>query len=85
MADLVHCVLASVLCIKGTTSENTDGVSTYLALTFGTLLSSQGTDASFKTLSPVSPGASFFVVKLIRPFPARFPAVPAPFPARSDE
>ncbi|MFC9740130.1 hypothetical protein ACFVKC_19680, partial [Streptomyces noursei] len=24
-----------------------DGVSTYLALTFGTLLSSQGTDASF--------------------------------------
>ncbi|MGP3953810.1 hypothetical protein, partial [Streptomyces sp. 7N604] len=35
-----------------------DGVSTYLALTFGTLLSSQGTDASFKTVSPVSPGAS---------------------------
>ncbi|MFJ7530422.1 hypothetical protein ACIQ1S_36465, partial [Streptomyces griseus] len=31
------------------------GVSTYLALTFGTLLSSQGTDAS---LGPVSPGAS---------------------------
>jgi hypothetical protein len=27
------------------------GVSTYLALTFGTLLSSQGTDASFGTLS----------------------------------
>jgi hypothetical protein len=27
------------------------GVSTYLALTFGTLLSSQGTDASFRTLS----------------------------------
>ncbi|WP_344570913.1 hypothetical protein, partial [Streptomyces axinellae] len=25
------------------------GVSTYLALTFGTLLSSQGTDASFET------------------------------------
>ncbi|MEY9969174.1 hypothetical protein ABIA33_007261 [Streptacidiphilus sp. MAP12-16] len=36
-----------------------DGVSTYLALTFGTLLSSQGTDASFKTVSPVPPGASF--------------------------
>ncbi|GHJ25922.1 hypothetical protein TPA0910_03550 [Streptomyces hygroscopicus subsp. sporocinereus] len=35
-----------------------DGVSTYLALTFGTLLSSQGTDASFETVSPVSPGAS---------------------------
>ncbi|EWS94958.1 LOW QUALITY PROTEIN: hypothetical protein SSIG_08093, partial [Streptomyces filamentosus NRRL 11379] len=32
-----------------------DGVSTYLALTFGTLLSSQGTDASF---GPVSPGPS---------------------------
>ncbi|MGW8486876.1 hypothetical protein, partial [Streptomyces sp. NPDC055886] len=31
------------------------GVSTYLALTFGTLLSSQGTDASF---GPVSPGPS---------------------------
>src|SRR5690349_1091175 len=34
------------------------GVSTYLALTFGTLLSSQGADASFETVSPVSPGAS---------------------------
>ncbi|MFF0795206.1 hypothetical protein, partial [Streptomyces spiralis] len=36
-----------------------DGVSTYLALTFGTLLSSQGTDASFVlTLSGFPPGAS---------------------------
>ncbi|ARH92566.1 hypothetical protein STRMOE7_22315 [Streptomyces sp. MOE7] len=35
-----------------------DGVSTYLALTFGTLLSSQGTDASFAPVSPGSPGAS---------------------------
>src|SRR5919106_2577243 len=35
-----------------------DGVSTYLALTFGTLLSSQGTDASFVPVSPGSPGAS---------------------------
>ncbi|MFE5907461.1 hypothetical protein ACFQ5Y_24670, partial [Agrobacterium deltaense] len=34
-----------------------DGVSTYLALTFGTLLSSQGTDASFVlTLSGFPPG-----------------------------
>ncbi|MFI0822344.1 hypothetical protein ACH4TX_42755, partial [Streptomyces sp. NPDC021098] len=33
-------------------------VSTYLALTFGTLLSSQGTIASFETVSPVSPGLS---------------------------
>ena len=36
------------------------GVSTYLALTFGTLLSSQGTDASFVlTLSGFPPGFSF--------------------------
>jgi hypothetical protein len=37
-----------------------DGVSTYLALTFGTLLSSQGTDASFvltrESLSRLSSG-----------------------------
>ncbi|WP_432140179.1 hypothetical protein, partial [Streptomyces sp. bgisy154] len=41
---------ASSLCyFKGTSTigDPTDGVSTYLALTFGTLLSSQGTDASF--------------------------------------
>ena len=40
---------------KGTqTNRHRDrkaGVSTYLALTFGTLLSSQGTDASFESLS----------------------------------
>ena len=36
-----------------------DGVSTYLALTFGTLLSSQGTVASYVlTLSGFPPGAS---------------------------
>ncbi|RMB81890.1 hypothetical protein CTZ28_31655, partial [Streptomyces shenzhenensis] len=36
--------------------------STYLALTFGTLLSSQGTDASFVlTLSGFPPGASLSV------------------------
>ncbi|WP_228456551.1 hypothetical protein, partial [Streptomyces durbertensis] len=35
-----------------------DGVSTYLALTFGTLLSSQGTDASFGFPSGLPPGAS---------------------------
>ncbi|MDX2703890.1 hypothetical protein PV350_13615, partial [Streptomyces sp. PA03-6a] len=40
---------------KGTSSEM-DGVSTYLALTFGTLLSSQETEASFETVSPASPG-----------------------------
>ncbi|TSB42121.1 hypothetical protein FNZ23_11445 [Streptomyces benahoarensis] len=45
---------------KGTSSQRDagDGVSTYLALTFGTLLSSQGTDASFVPVSPGSPGAS---------------------------
>ncbi|TXS51520.1 hypothetical protein EAO77_27075 [Streptomyces sp. t39] len=31
-----------------------DGVSTYLALIFGTLLSSQGTDASFKPFHGLS-------------------------------
>src|SRR5207249_7741449 len=41
-----------------------DGVSTYLALTFGTLLSSQGTDASFKTI----PGFS-------GRFPSMFPTL----------
>ncbi|QER86332.1 hypothetical protein F3L20_10905 [Streptomyces tendae] len=46
---------------KGTSTirNRMDGVSTYLALTFGTLLSSQGTDASFVlTLSGFPPGAS---------------------------
>ena len=43
---------------KGTTNlPKQAGVSTYLALTFGTLLSSQGTDASFVlTLSGFPPG-----------------------------
>ncbi|OEJ63090.1 hypothetical protein BGM19_15885 [Streptomyces agglomeratus] len=43
---------------KGTTNPpKWAGVSTYLALTFGTLLSSQGTDASFVlTLSGFPPG-----------------------------
>jgi hypothetical protein len=50
-----------------------DGVSTYLALTFGTLLSSQGTEASIETVSPAPPGFPFFVSQLTRPFPARFP------------
>ncbi|MER6138436.1 hypothetical protein, partial [Streptomyces sp. NPDC001815] len=46
---------------KGTSTHHKvmDGVSTYLALIFGTLLSSQGTDASFVlTLSGFPPGAS---------------------------
>jgi hypothetical protein len=46
-----------------------DGVSTYLALIFGTLLSSQGTDASFVlTLAGFPPG-----------FPSVFPTLPDPF------
>ncbi|THA87883.1 hypothetical protein E6R61_28240, partial [Streptomyces sp. LRa12] len=52
------------------------GVSTYLALTFGTLLSSQGTDASFVlTLSGFPPGASLrsCVSDSIRSFSIRFP------------
>src|SRR5437867_4682758 len=49
-----------------------DGVSTYLALTFGTLLSSQGTDASFKTVSPASPGASLRCSELYQTFSAGF-------------
>uniref|UniRef100_UPI001BFC93E0 hypothetical protein n=1 Tax=Streptomyces sp. CHD11 TaxID=2741325 RepID=UPI001BFC93E0 len=53
-----HSVLA-VFFFKGTSTirNRMDGVSTYLALTFGTLLSSQGTDASFVlTLSGFPPG-----------------------------
>ncbi|MFD1922719.1 hypothetical protein, partial [Streptomyces beijiangensis] len=56
---------------KGTTNPpKWAGVSTYLALTFGTLLSSQGTDASFVlTLSGFPPGASHSVFHYsIRPF-----------------
>ena len=70
----VHSVLA-VYFFKGTSSQR-DGVSTYLALTFGTLLSSQGTDASFVlTLSGFPPGASLrsCVSDSIRPFRLRFP------------
>src|SRR4051794_39125383 len=51
-----------------------DGVSTYLALTFGTLLSSQGTGASFVlTLAGFPPGASLRCVRLYQIFPIRFP------------
>jgi hypothetical protein len=44
----VHSVLAVVFFFKGTSPHENrgDGVSTYLALTFGTLLSSQGTEAA---------------------------------------
>ncbi|MEV5127668.1 hypothetical protein AB0K49_33475, partial [Streptomyces decoyicus] len=39
-----------------------------LALTFGTLLSSQGTDASFVPVSPGSPGASLRCFTLYQAF-----------------
>ncbi|MDI5963056.1 hypothetical protein, partial [Streptantibioticus silvisoli] len=42
-------------------SDPMDGVSTYLALTFSTLLSSQGTEATFETVSPAAPGFPFGV------------------------
>ncbi|TQF03748.1 hypothetical protein E6W39_27640 [Kitasatospora acidiphila] len=47
-------------------------MSTYLALTFGTLLSSQGTDASFEFASAFSPGASFFRVSSLSDPPSGF-------------
>ncbi|WP_329319601.1 hypothetical protein [Streptomyces sp. NBC_01262] len=59
-------MILSVLAVfffKGTTSQTKKGLktglSTYLALTFGTLLSSQGTEASFETVSPAPPGFPF--------------------------
>ena len=70
-----------------------DGVSTYLALIFGTLLSSQGTDASFvltlRLLWGFPPGASLrsCVSDSIRSFRSDFlgafqvPASAFPFPA----
>ncbi|OYP16116.1 hypothetical protein CFC35_17695 [Streptomyces sp. FBKL.4005] len=67
----------------------TDGVSTYLALTFGTLLSSQGTVASFVlTLSGFPPGASLRCFRLYQIFSRsdflgafQVPALAFPFPA----
>jgi len=66
---------------KGTSPQATrprHGVSTYLALTFGTLLSSQGTEASLKTAAPTKyyrdpSGLSLRCFQLTRPFPVRFP------------
>ncbi|MER7565575.1 hypothetical protein ABTZ93_21800, partial [Streptomyces sp. NPDC097941] len=54
-----HSVLAVVFLQRNLVLSNErDGVSTYLALIFGTLLSSQGTDASFVlTLSGFPPGS----------------------------
>jgi hypothetical protein len=98
IADPVHCVLADVhytIFSQRNHDHPPNGERTgyqHLALTFGTLLSSQGTDASFKTLSPVSPGASFsslhFIRTSFRTLADRFRSAfrpPGPFPARSDE
>ncbi|MBY8889491.1 hypothetical protein K7472_32335, partial [Streptomyces sp. PTM05] len=56
----------------------TDGVSTYLALTFGTLLSSQGTEVTFKALSQAPPGFPFGVSNLTRSEFRFRPSHPAP-------
>ncbi|MQS12921.1 hypothetical protein F7Q99_11600 [Streptomyces kaniharaensis] len=62
-------------------------MSTYLALTFGTLLSSQGTDTSFRP--PSSGPSGRFVLscfQLIRCFPLRFSGASSsnsPVPSRT--
>jgi hypothetical protein len=73
---------ASSLCISSKEPRPNrsagDGVSTNLALIFGTLLSSQGTDASFVlTLSGFPPGFSLrsCVSDSIRPFPVPISSV----------
>src|SRR5919108_862156 len=78
ISPAVHSVLAVFISKEPRHQENLPGVgvSTYLALTFGTLLSSQGTDASFVlTLSGFPPGASLrsCVSDSIRPFPDPIP------------
>ena len=81
---VVHSVLAVFFqrnLAPAMTAEN--GVSTYLALIFGTLLSSQGTDASFVlTLSGFPPGFSLrsCVSDSIRPFPDPISSVLSRFP-----
>jgi hypothetical protein len=67
---VVHSVLAVLFQRNLAPAEPAgDGVSTYLALTFGTLLSSQGTDASFVlTLSGFPPGASLRCFRLYQIF-----------------
>ncbi|MER7102394.1 hypothetical protein ABT383_22485, partial [Streptomyces humidus] len=66
-----------------------DGVSTYLALIFGTLLSSQGTDASFviTRTSRAFLRALPFVLrfKLYQGFPAPLTTVPQACGMRSED
>ncbi|WP_234338456.1 hypothetical protein, partial [Streptomyces sp. NRRL F-5727] len=54
-----------------TNRNRLDGVSTNLALIFGTLLSSQGADASFVPVS--RPSGRFLRFRLYQIFPIRFP------------
>ena len=81
---IAHSVLAVFISKEPRPSRLTgDGVSTYLALIFGTLLSSQGTDASFVlTLSGFPPGFSLrsCVSDSIRPFPVPISSVLSRFP-----
>ncbi|MDX2709802.1 hypothetical protein PV350_44430, partial [Streptomyces sp. PA03-6a] len=49
------------------------------ALTFGTLLSSQGTEASFETVSPAPPGFPFVVSNLTRSVSRFRSSFPAPY------
>ncbi|WP_181810611.1 hypothetical protein [Streptomyces ipomoeae] len=72
---MVHSVLAVFVSKEPRPPEvfPADGVSTYLALIFGTLLSSQGTDASFVLTRAVSLGLSS------GRFPSVFPTLPDPF------
>ncbi|MEU5299082.1 hypothetical protein, partial [Streptomyces umbrinus] len=80
ISPVIHSVLAVRLpeqCPAGLFQRNlhpphnmVDGVSTYLALIFGTLLSSQGTDASFVlALSGFPPGFP----SCFQPYQIRFP------------
>src|SRR5947208_879030 len=75
----VHSVLAVYFFPKEPHPPRGDGVSTYLALTFGTLLSSQGTEASFTAVSPAPPGFPFCVSNLTRSASRFWPPVGAGF------
>src|SRR5690242_17698492 len=80
---VIHSVLAVFFQRNLPPADAGDGVSTYLALIFGTLLSSQGTDASFVlTLSGFPPGFSLrsCVSDSIRPFPYPISSVLSRFP-----
>ncbi|WP_234317426.1 hypothetical protein, partial [Streptomyces stelliscabiei] len=76
ISPAVHSVLAVFVSKEPRPPEHcpADGVSTYLALIFGTLLSSQGTDASFvltqATLGLSSGQFPFGVPNSISVFPA---------------